>query len=385
MDKKIIVPNETNIKVSANEYVTKYSWWRNVQKLIENDAEIEKIYAELTSNTKIKIYEEGKTYDLFDIVWYFNPKTRKLYLLRNILEHNSTHPEKDKEKGNTFEENGWYCANENLDLSKFGVESRINRLINSMFDEHEQDDDLNSGHPYGKLNDKNVDDKLMKRDLSNRNKDRENFLIPFRTVFFPINNDDKVILNGCYRQYDNGYIEYDIIYRFGYEGIVEYDGIDSNVIKCNNLKLSNGSGLPFKDKNYNQNNRYFYNGDAYQIFNHQNNDEDNFSEIDDTLNVNRNDFVNVYSAKIDFPVRFKNLNYMVFNGGIVCQGKDGSVNAQSGANVVTFCNKNLYSITAILITYPDGNFSVRGFNTTHGGLRANSFRCKIVGMAEVEK
>ena len=163
LDNRIIIPNETNIKVSANEYITKYSWWRNIQKLIENDVEIEKIYTELTSYTKIKVYEEGKTYDVFDVVWYFNPKTRKLYLLRNIIENNSIPPERDMDKGNTFEDNGWYCANENMDLSKFGVESRINRLINGMFDQHEEDDDTSNGHPFGKLNEKNVDEKLMKR------------------------------------------------------------------------------------------------------------------------------------------------------------------------------------------------------------------------------
>jgi hypothetical protein len=102
------------------------------------------------------------------------------------------------------------------------------------------------------------------------------------------------------------------------------------------------------------------------------------------LNMNRNDFVNTYFAKIDFPISFLDNKYTIFSGDIMAQDHDVSNKMmQTGNNAVTFCRKAPNSVTAILVTYPEGdNWDDEGFNATHGGLAANSFRCKIVGRAK---
>ena len=73
------------------------------------------------------------------------------------------------------------------------------------------------------------------------------------------------------------------------------------------------------------------------------------------------------------------MDYMVFNGNMLCNtnGIDGMVKKSNKVNTVMFCNRNLYSITAMLITNPDGSDPIH-----NGGLGTNSFRCKIVGMTE---
>jgi hypothetical protein len=81
----------------------------------------------------------------------------------------------------------------------------------------------------------NISDKLMKTDLSNRNLNRRNFQFPYVTGFLPETTNDNVILNGHYRLYDCGLIEYDIVYRFGYVGREKVDGYEMDVLQCNNL------------------------------------------------------------------------------------------------------------------------------------------------------
>lgn len=55
----------------------------------------------------------------------------------------------------------------------------------------------------------------------------------------------------------------------------------------------------------------------------------------------------------------------------------------TGKNAVTFGKKTKNSITAILVTYPEGsNWEDAGYNATHGGLGSNSFRCRLIGRAQ---
>lgn len=89
--------------------------------------------------------------------------------------------------------------------------------------------------------------------MSNANRNREQFFFPYITGFLPAKADDKVILNGAYRYYDNGLLEYDIVYRFGYIGNVNVGGIGFEALTCNNVEFSNEYG----------NSRYFYNQKAY--------------------------------------------------------------------------------------------------------------------------
>lgn len=369
--------NITNIKVAPNEYITKYSFWRNIQKLLENDKSLESAMAALTENTNILPYDERTTYKYGDVVWFYNKSSRKLFLLRSLLDNNATPPNKNETSGATFEDNGWYCVNEIVDVSKLGVKESFDTLVNDrVYNTHEVNDEY---HPFRKITEDTIDDIFLKRDGSNRNRNREGFQIPFTTGFFPSNDDDNVILNGCYRLYDNGYIEYDIIYRFGYRGKEVINGVKRDAIYCNDVSFTDGSMLDKNNINYNQNNRYFATPDAFQMFNVVNSDPDNYSIIDDMAFINRNATQNTYFAKITFPFKFKTMDYMVFNGNMLCNtnGTDGMVKKFNNVNTVMFCNRNLYSITAMLITNPEGVDPI-----SNGGLGTNSFRCKIVGMTE---
>lgn len=147
----------------------------------------------------------------------------------------------------------------------------------------------------------------MKADLSNANSKREYFFFPYTTGFLPVKKDDKVIINGAYRYYDNGLLEYDIVYRFGYVGTIKQDETEFEALTCNNV-VFDGS---------NNNSRYFYNSDAYSIFSQQNNSENSQSQMDNIVNLNRNDFVNTYFAKIEIPIPFLDTNYMVFSSNIL--------------------------------------------------------------------
>ena len=51
--------------------------------------------------------------------------------------------------------------------------------------------------------------KLLLADMSNIDEDRKNNFFPNKTVMLTADN---TIKSGYYRQYDNGLIEYDIIY-----------------------------------------------------------------------------------------------------------------------------------------------------------------------------
>jgi hypothetical protein len=50
---------------------------------------------------------------------------------------------------------------------------------------------------------------------------------------------DNTIVNGYYRKWDCGLIEYDIIFKLGYTGNkVEHNGFYFDEVKCNTVELS---------------------------------------------------------------------------------------------------------------------------------------------------
>lgn len=140
-------------------------------------------------------------------------------------------------------------------------------------------------------------------------------------------------------------------------------------------------------KGYTNNADYFYSYDDFGIFYHENVSDDSSSNVDDTVQMNRNDYVNTYFAKIEFPVEFADRNYMVFTSDITRQDHDiKNKTVTSGMNSITFCDRSRTSITAIYVTMPDtDNFHSSGYNAMNGGITANTFHCKIVGKAKKVK
>ena len=57
-----VLTNIDNIKVSSNEYLVKYTFWRNYRKLLENDVNLEWLYREISRGIDIEMYIKGKTY-----------------------------------------------------------------------------------------------------------------------------------------------------------------------------------------------------------------------------------------------------------------------------------------------------------------------------------
>ena len=295
--KKNVLANIDNIKVSSNEYLAKYTFWRNFKKLLENDINLDGLYAEISGGLSIGMYVKGNTYRFGEILWYLCESKEMIVIIRSLHNNNSTYPERG---GLSFEDNGWETLSLDVDIYSMDIMQKLGNIAYLAFKGHQDGE-----HPYGILSRENIDKKFMRADLSNMDSKRESFFFPYTTGFLPVNADDKVILNGSYRYYDNGLLEYDIIYRFGYVGIVEQEDGEFEALTCNNVVFDGLNG----------NSRYFYNSDAYSIF-YRKNDTNNTSQIDDVVNLNRNDFVNTYFAKIDLPVPFLDTNYMVFSGDV---------------------------------------------------------------------
>ena len=99
--------------------------------------------------------------------------------------------------------------------------------------------------------------------MSNRDNSREHYMFPSETRF--LQTDDSII-GGYARRYDNGLLEYDIIFRLSYGGRTEVDGVDSDVIKCNSVNIRNTSTFGKDNVDYTGNERYFQTVDDYGIF-----------------------------------------------------------------------------------------------------------------------
>ena len=379
-----------DIDVTSNEYISKQSLNRNIKKLWENDICLYNMYNNLMNGAVIINYTSEKPYDYFQLVWYKCKFNNKLYLLRSLVDGNTQNPDslydKEQEKLITDTDNSyWKNENEYKTILDYGIDKKIQTIARTFLQKHQNV----INHKYGELSSyDDLDKHILRRDFSNIDSLRDENIYPYRTVDF--SNNDKslsnVILHGYYREYSNKLVEYDIIFRVGYNGTETYGGEEFDNIQCNNLVLHNKS----KSQNpmeYNENNRYFLNTGDYSIFNYKNESKNNFSVLPKSIEHNRNDYVNIYYATIQFPIYFRDLNYMIYNCNVLSQQemyketyKDISY-IESCKNNMVFCNKTRKSVTALLITTPSKE-SEAGYVSTHGGLQSNSFHCKIIGWKE---
>lgn len=88
-----------------------------------------------------------------------------------------------------------------------------------MFKLHTDDESL---HKYGKLSydaksRNSLSAKVALNDFSNIDSYREQNFFPYKTVCLQ-SKEDGAIVNGFARQYDNGLLEYDIVFRLSYTG-----------------------------------------------------------------------------------------------------------------------------------------------------------------------
>jgi len=173
----------------------------------------------------------------------------------------------------------------------------IGRYFNSMMvEDHENNV---SYHRYGEMRLSNIDDFILKGDISNIKEDREHLFFPYETHFL---KKDNCIKYGQYRKWDCGVLEYDVVFQLGYTGNkIIYNKISYDEVCCNTLELSDDR---------------YYNEETDKDILSCNESEKNTVIFGDHIEKNRNDFVNSYSSTMKFQEPFKDNNYMIFGSDI---------------------------------------------------------------------
>lgn len=303
------------IDVSPNEYVTKFSINRNFIKLIDNDNDISKHISESGTTDVVQSFVSGKTYLAGSYIFYkTTQQSQGLYLLESLKTTNIA-PTTIKNSANEL------IVVNSEDWKIVGIPSTIDRnpvdialeyvetATSSFISAHQHNVDL-SAHPTEELG--LSSSTIAFTTFENISDDRN-------TLFYPNTlkslTPDNTIVGGYMRKWDNGLLEYDLIFRVGYFG----DNTDTGyqILSANNLIASqaNYNGLYFKNSD---DLRIFAQGDDYYVI------------ADKTKQVNLNTNVNSFYGQITFPEQFKDLNYMCFTSNL----KTLESEAKSVANIV---------------------------------------------------
>lgn len=192
---------------------------------------------------------------------------------------------------------------------------------------------------------------------------------------------DDSILGGFARRYDNGLLEYDIIFRLSFTGTESIDGASSNILKANSVNVRNTSTFSKQNADYNNNELYFQTPNDYQIFNANTSGE---IELGPSRQTNRTPYVNVYHADLRFldsqKFIFRDNNYMIFCSDVLSQDRNASSQSMNpGSNSIVFLNKSSKMLTAVYVTYPKPGTT----GVSNSGLVSNSFHCKLIGRSRV--
>lgn len=243
-------------------------------------------------------------------------------------------------------------------------------------------------HKFGRMSvnaesDDYYGNKVLYKDMSNISTSRKRIFFPSLQGHFTTDN----IINGTYRVWDNGIIEFDLIFRVGYQ-YTDQDG--NQVLSCNNVTFRQSIGDNDSSTDYQRNTMYFNNNNDMSIFTNQKGMKISESRIGKLIQGNRNDYVNTYFAELKLfqhPMtlpngttirRFKNLDYMIFSDDLVTCDINNTYNTlENNQNTMVYCNKTTDSITAVYVTTPkNGNTDDFGSN---GGISTNTFGCHIIG------
>lgn len=115
---------------------------------------------------------------------------------------------------------GWLDLNPDIDILKdFGLAARIKTYIEQRIKRHSSSKVM---HPFGRLSlddssSQSIESKVARADLANANSKRDTTFFPYHTFCLaPAAND--AILGGQCRWYDNGLLEYDLVFRLSYKG-----------------------------------------------------------------------------------------------------------------------------------------------------------------------
>lgn len=380
---------EVGTRIAQNEPMVNHVFNRGVLKLLNNDLEIQKLYKQVFGQLNIVDYSPNNVYNGDDLVWY-QDLDKNLYLLKCITPNNRIPPNTtgtDKDLKNS----GWENQNKYLNILDYGIEQFLRSQDAAIINEHQDDIEM---HPFGavSLDESSPDyigNKLLKNDFSNINKQRKTTFFPMQVMKLDVGD---VIVHGYSRQYGK-VLEYDIVFKLATAAKTDMTQIFENTteLSANTLVLPLYSSYSKTSVSYQENANYFKSATDMDIFSNGELKDVGKTSKGLLVQINRNDYVNTYSANIVFPIPFIDRKYMVFSNSVLSQtnGNDGECACNSpvivpSANDITFCNKTRQSITAIDITFPDSSqYLNNGHNTVYNGLIANSFHCKIIGITGV--
>lgn len=408
MSRELVLKNVSNVSVAPNEIrQVRHVINRNIRKLLENDIALDRLLTSILGELKISEYIERREYSYGELVWVnlrdwskedpaalpegftrddckYDPdpsRRTSLFLLRCVQDGNRNLPETGTIY-HTFAENGWKNENESPKVKEL-LGGTLTRLVNQWFVRHVED-----RHRFGKLlvdarsrsSQNYIDKKVLRSDLSNVDPDRARNFYPYRTLFLNADGKDRTVVSGQCRQYENGLLEYDIVFRLGFRERVDDEGVDTDVLSCNDVRINTYVGATASSRTKTDNAAYFLSRNDYGIFGPAQDSEVMRSAIDDTLQGNRNDYVNTYSGTIEFPVPFADRNYMIFSSDVTCQDRDvraGRIGV--GQNAMAWVNKSQRSVTPLYIVFEDQSKTEYGYNARNSGIVSNSFHCRIVG------
>lgn len=291
-----------DVQVSPIEYVTKFSINRNFLKLCMNDEAMQKEIIGHLDRGQIHSYIPMRTYAEGECVFYKSSESsQSLYLLCSEIDDNVFDPF-------VYENSiGELVVSSDENWKIVGLPEKVNRNPkdyaleyvlsneNDFLSSHQNNTQL-SAHPTKELGINKSS--IVFTSLENIEEERETFFYPNELATV---NPDNSIIAGYMRKWDNGILEYDILFRLGYQGEVNDQGL--SVISANNLDVYH--------RNYN--NLYFKDDADFQIFNQG---EGYFVAVNKTKQVNLNLDLNAYYGEVKFPEPFKDLNYMVFTSNM---------------------------------------------------------------------
>ena len=371
------IPMYTKVNVAQNEPMLNQTMNRSICELSFNDDQLSELKKIIFAELNISEYIFGNAYNVGDLVWY-KDSNNVTYLLRCIQQGNSNVPDVSgisqqyfsKKGDELLIKSGWENQNKNLSILDYDIMNLVNENAQALIEQHENDKQM---HPFGNLS--SLNDRMLKSDLSNIEKSRKH-------TFFPYNvkrlQSGIAIITGYQRLFDNNIVEYDIVLKLASNQIMSHTAVFENIysLSANNTKFQLFQGVSQTNVSFQLNNNYFSSESDMDIFGIENAGSSRCGII---LQKNRNDYVNTYTAKVNFPIPFTDLNYMVFSNSILSQ-TIGSSTMVPSANDITYCDKTRQSITFIDITFPDSTkYGQPGYNSSTGGLVANSFHMKVIG------
>lgn len=232
------------------------------------------------------------------MVWFRDAKNT-LWILKCIISDNQTDPgqaidDLDSLGYPLFEKYGWQDLNKSLKLEDIDVDSYLRNEIQTIVIGHENDE---TKHKFGRLsmeqdNPDYIDGKILRSDLSNADPNRKLIHYPYVTGHF----QDNTILNGLYRVWECGIIEFNIIFRLGFVGQDKYG---KDIYECNNMDFKFNTASTRQKKDYQENSMYFMTEDDAKIFMPCENMK-TYEHIDvNSIQRNRTKYVNTYFGTLN--------------------------------------------------------------------------------------